>query len=108
LRKWYSLKNFADDLHVLLVQDTAGMTGFLYARPQLSVHLGPHVRQREVFYTSLGHRDDMWTSAMYQSLLAGAINWAVGRVDADVTPNIKVAAPGADVLPIYEPPAPSK
>jgi hypothetical protein len=108
LEEWYSLKNFADDLHVLLVQDTAGMTGFLYARPSYPSTWVHMYGKGRVFYTSLGHRDDMWTSAMYQSLLAGAINWAVGRVDADVTPNIKVAAPGADVLPIYEPPAPSK
>ncbi len=25
--EWYSLKNFADDLHVLLVQETAGNAG---------------------------------------------------------------------------------
>jgi type 1 glutamine amidotransferase len=106
--EWYSLKNFSDDLHVILLQDTAGMTGFLYARPSYPSTWIHMYGKGRVFYTSLGHRDDTWNSAMYQSLLAGAINWAVGRVDADVTPNLKDVAPGAGVLPIYQPPAASK
>ena len=31
--EWYSLKNFADDLHVILIQDTQGMNGKDYQRP---------------------------------------------------------------------------
>ena len=31
--EWYSLKNYADDLHVILVQDTQGMKGKDYERP---------------------------------------------------------------------------
>jgi type 1 glutamine amidotransferase len=106
--EWYSLKNFSDDLHVILVQDTTGMTGFLYARPSYPSTWIHMYGKGRVFYTSLGHRDDTWNSAMYQSLLAGAINWAVGRVDADVTPNLKEVAPGAGVLPIYQPQPASK
>ena len=37
------------------------------------------------------------------SLLEGALNWAVGRVDADVTPNLATAAPGANTLPVQAP-----
>jgi uncharacterized protein len=106
--EWYSLKNFSDDLHVLLVQDTAGMTGFLYARPNYPSTWIHMYGKGRVFYTSLGHRDDTWTSAMYQSLLAGAINWAVGRADADLTPNIRDVAPGANVLPVSPPAAANK
>jgi type 1 glutamine amidotransferase len=101
--EWYTLKDFSDDLHVLLVQDTTGMTGFLYARPNYpSTWVHMYGRGR-VFYTSLGHRDDMWTSALFQSVLVGGINWAVGRTDADLTPNIGQVAPGAGVLVV--PPA---
>ena len=101
--EWYTLKDFSDDLHVLLVQDTTGMTGFLYARPNFpSTWVHMYGRGR-VFYTSLGHRDDMWTSALFQSVLVGGINWAVGRTDADLTPNIAQVAPGAGVLVV--PPA---
>jgi type 1 glutamine amidotransferase len=31
-----------------------------------------------VFYTSLGHREDVWTSASYQTHLLGGIQWALG------------------------------
>ena len=31
-----------------------------------------------VFYTALGHRDDVWTSATFQQHLRGAIEWAAG------------------------------
>ncbi|MEI6862357.1 MAG: ThuA domain-containing protein, partial [Verrucomicrobiota bacterium] len=51
-----------------------------------------------VFYTSMGHRDDVWTNPAFQSVLLGGINWATGRVDADVTPNLDKVAPKANEL----------
>jgi len=98
--EWYSLKDFAGNLHVLLVQDTSGMTGFAYARPNYPSTWARMYGKGRVFYTNLGHRDDMWNSAMFQAVLTGGINWAVGRVDADVKPNIDTAAPHANVLPV--------
>jgi hypothetical protein len=99
--EWYSLKDFAPDLHVLLVQDTTGMTGPEYARPNYpSTWIRRHGQGR-VFYTNLGHRDDMWQSARYQALLLGAIRWTTGQVEADLTPNLSTAAPQAQVLPHY-------
>ena len=97
--EWYSLKNFAPDLHVILVQDTAGMQGFQYDRtPYPSTWIHAYGKGR-VFYTNMGHRDDMWMSAMYQNIIAGALNWATGRVDADLTPNIAQVTPLADKGP---------
>lgn len=32
-----------------------------------------------VFYTALGHREDVWTSAWFQRHLSGAIGWALRR-----------------------------
>jgi type 1 glutamine amidotransferase len=107
LEEWYSLKDFAPDLHVLLVQETAGMVGAEYQRapyPSTWVHL--HGRGR-VFYTNLGHREDMWNNPVFQSVLMGGLNWALGRVDADITPNLAKAAPGANQLPVYQPPEPA-
>ncbi|SDR68694.1 ThuA domain-containing protein [Opitutus sp. GAS368] len=107
LEEWYSLKNFAPDLHVLLVQETAGMTGDEYQRPPYpSTWVRMHGKGR-VFYTNLGHREDIWTGPVFQAVLTGALNWALGRVDADVTPNLATAAPGANRLPVYVPPAPA-
>jgi uncharacterized protein len=104
--EWYALKNFSDDLHVILVQDTSIMKGIEYARPSYPSTWAHLYGRGRVFYTSLGHRDDVWTSALFQSVLVGGLNWALGRVDADVTPNLKEAAPGAGVLPPPPPPAP--
>jgi type 1 glutamine amidotransferase len=104
--EWYSLKDFAKNLHVLLVQDTTGMTGAPYARPNYPSTWARMYGKGRVFYTNMGHRDDMWNSALFQSVLTGGISWAVGRVDADVTPNLDQAAPQAGVLPVQPPPAP--
>jgi type 1 glutamine amidotransferase len=104
--EWYSLKNFAPDMHVLLVQETAGMGGDEYQRPPYpSTWVRMHGKGR-VFYSSLGHREDVWTNPVFQSMLAGGLDWAMGRVDADVTPNLSTAAPGANKLPVFVPPPP--
>lgn len=108
MEEWYSLKNFPSDLHVLLVQDTAGMKGAEYARaPYPSTWARMHGKGR-VFYTNLGHREDIWTHPAFQSLLTGALNWSLGRVDADVTPNLAQAAPNANVMPPFVAPPPPK
>lgn len=102
--EWYSLKDFAPDMHVLLVQDTSGMVGSPYARPNYPSTWARMYGKGRVFYTNMGHRDDVWESALFQSVLTGGINWALGRVDADVSPNLQTAAPGANVLPPAETP----
>lgn len=102
--EWYSLKDFAKNLHVLIMQDTSGMTGAPYARPNYPSTWARMYGKGRVFYTNMGHRDDMWQSTLFQSVLTGGINWAVGRVDADVTPNIDQVAPQANVLPLRPPP----
>ena len=44
--EWYSLKNFVPDLHVILVQDTAGMEGAMYQRKPYPETWAAHARQR--------------------------------------------------------------
>jgi type 1 glutamine amidotransferase len=97
--EWYANKNFANDLHVILVQETTGMRGNLYQRrPYPSTWARMHGKGR-VFVTSLGHREDVWTNATFQKIMAGGINWALGRIDADITPNIKLVTPHFEDLP---------
>jgi type 1 glutamine amidotransferase len=99
VEEWYSLKNFAPDLHVILVQETAGMTGDQYVRkPYPETWARMHGKGR-VFYTSLGHREDVWQKPAFQDLLIGALSWSTGRIDADMTPNIKQVTPEADPKP---------
>ncbi len=107
LEEWYSLKDFAPDIHVLLVQDTTKMKDPSYARPPYPSTWARMDGKGRVFYTSMGHREDIWNSPVFQAVLVGGINWSLGRVNADITPNIKTAAPGAYQLPVYiEPPPP--
>jgi type 1 glutamine amidotransferase len=107
LEEWYTLKSFASDLHVILAQDTAKMdkTGgnYCYDRPPYPVTWAHLYGKGRVFYTSMGHREDVWSNPVFQQILLGGINWAAGNVNADVTPNLKAAAPEADRLPAYRP-----
>ena len=97
--EWYSLKNFAPDLHVLLVNETTGMQGKDYQRPRFPATWARRHEKGRVFYTSMGHREDVWTNPVFQSILIGGIHWVIGQVDADISPNISEVTPGAGVLP---------
>lgn len=106
--EWYSLKNFPADLHVLLVQETKGMNGASYERPPFPSTWARMQGKGRVFYTSMGHRADVWTNPTFQAVLTGGLQWALGRVDADVTPNLAKAAPEANQLPKFPQPQPSQ
>jgi type 1 glutamine amidotransferase len=97
--EWYSLKNFAPNLHVILVQDTKGMKNFDYERPSYPATWARMHEKGRVFFTSMGHREDVWQSEIMQHLLTGALAWTLGRVDADVKPNLNEVAPHASELP---------
>jgi len=44
------------------------------------------VGQGRIFYTSLGHREDVWTSAVFQRHVLGGIEWALGLASGSATP----------------------
>jgi len=96
--EWYALKNMPEDLHVILVQKTEGMQGKEYQRPDYPATWARKYGDGRVFYTSMGHREDVWTNPNYQSLLLGALAWSTGLADADLTPNLKEVTPGYDKL----------
>jgi hypothetical protein len=99
LDEWYALKDFARDMHVILVQETEGMEGAMYQRPPFPATWARRHGKGRVFFTSMGHREDVWTSATFQQVLLGGIAWALGDVDADLSPNIDQVAPRAEQLP---------
>jgi type 1 glutamine amidotransferase len=99
LEEWYSLKNFADDLHVLLVNETKDMHDKCYQRPPYPATWIRNHGKGRVFYTSMGHREDVWTRPEFQSIAVGGITWAVGDAKADTTPNIEEVTPKANVMP---------
>lgn len=97
--EWYALKNFAPDLHVILVQDTQGMKNPMYQRPKFPATWARQHHKGRVFFTSMGHREDVWESAIMQNLLTGALAWTLGRVEAEIKPNLNDVAPEASELP---------
>jgi hypothetical protein len=101
--EWYSLKEFQPNLHVIAVNDTHGMKGPEYERAPYPETWAHSYGDGRVFYTSLGHREDIWLNPKFQDLLFGGIAWATGQVNADVTPNLKEAAPGYADLPKMTP-----
>ncbi len=89
-----------DDLHVIMAYDTVltfpkrdkqrqGATTDLNL-PETWARM--HGKGR-VFYTSMGHREDVWENPKYQGLLVGALKWATGEVDAEIKPNASVVSP---------------
>jgi uncharacterized protein len=99
LDEWYALKNLADDLHVIIAHDTQGMEGKMYERPNFPETWARMHGKGRVFYTSMGHREDVWEDPMYQGLLIGALSWVTHKVDASVEPNISQVTPGYKRLP---------
>lgn len=94
MEEWYTFKDFAPDLHVILVQETKGMKGIDYQRLDFPATWARMEGKGRVFYTSLGHREDVWTNPLFHNILLGGLGWAARNVDADITPNLEKVTPG--------------
>jgi uncharacterized protein len=96
--EWYAMKNFSKDLHAILVQETKYLKGDCYRRPDYpSTWARLHGRGR-VFYTSLGHYNEIWSNPFFQAIVQGGLAWALGSAKADVKPNLDQVAPHANQL----------
>lgn len=96
--EWYTFKNFAKDMHVIVLQETLMMEGDCYQRPNFPITWARMHGKGRVFYTSLGHREDIWTNPFFRAIALGGVEWALGKVDADIPPNIGEVAPRASQL----------
>jgi type 1 glutamine amidotransferase len=83
----YEFKSFERaKVHGLLTLDkhpqnlTPGDYSVAWAKTVGSQNLG------KVFYTSLGHREDVWTDALYQQHILGGIQWSLGLADGSGAP----------------------
>ena len=114
LEEWYSFKHLSKDDHVILWLGTWSLmnTGkdSVYRRAPYPVAWARMHGKGRVFYTALGHRDDVWTNPMFQTMLTGGIEWATGEAKADVKPNIATVTPYYNEMPPNDaktPPAPT-
>lgn len=80
----YIIKNFdRNNMHGLLSLDKHPNTGVPGDYPVAWTKMAGNGR---VFYTSLGHREDMWENPVYQKHILEGIRWALGLTEADATP----------------------
>jgi uncharacterized protein len=88
--EFYQLNHFAPDAHVILRLDTSHLDmtrrgvqpGDSYAQAYAKMY-----GKGRVFYSALGHAPATWDDPRVQAMYLGAIKWALGLVDADLTPN---------------------
>jgi type 1 glutamine amidotransferase len=96
--EFYQIKDFSmDKSRVLLRLDTSkldmtkrGAQATDYPFPLAYAKMYGKGR---VFYSSLGHAPATWDDSRVQEMYLGAIKWALGLVDADMSPIPLPAAP---------------
>ena len=98
--EWYGLVNLDPRMHVLLVQDTTtmirpnGQQEAMYRRDPYPCTWAKRHGQGRVFYTSMGHREDVWTNPIFQTVVKSGVAWASGNVEAETPANLDKACPG--------------
>ena len=95
--EWYAFRNIAPDMQVILAQSTEGMQEEMYTKRQAYPMTWARAQGKgRVFYTSMGHREDVWTNPLFQDVVLGGLAWAAGNVEAEVKPNLMEACPGVE------------
>ena len=80
----YVLKNFhREKVHGLLTLEKHPNT---LVPGDYPIAWSKQVGRGKLFYTSLGHREDVWLSPDYQKHILGGIKWALGLEDGDAKP----------------------
>lgn len=77
----YQFRNYSrDDKHVILSIDNASIDVTKGKREDkdYAVAWAKMEGKGRVFYTSLGHREEVWNDPRYQEHITGAIKWAAG------------------------------
>jgi type 1 glutamine amidotransferase len=81
----YLFERYNKDVHLLVSMDTEKMDAETLEKLKLKKGEFAPVAwtntegKGRVFYTSLGHREDVWTNPVYQQHLLGGIAWALGQ-----------------------------
>jgi type 1 glutamine amidotransferase len=95
--EWYSYKNFAADLHVLLWLGTWSLQntgpGSCYRRAPYPIAWTRRHGKGRVFYLGLGHTPEVWRNPVFLDLVAGGIRWAGGQGPAP-RPDVARVTPG--------------
>jgi uncharacterized protein len=87
----YQIKNYSrDDRRVLMRLDASKLN---LNNPRVhrtdkdfAVAWAKMYGKGRVYYTTLGHVDENWDDPRFQKMITEAIQWALGMVNADITP----------------------
>ena len=90
IEEWYmhNQLNVAKTMHVLQLLDTTTMEGERYTsiKPYPITWCSNYGKGR-VFYTGLGHREDVWEMPLLHGMILDALAWTCGDVPGDASPN---------------------
>ncbi len=75
------------------------MNGPRFQRPPYPATWAHLYGRGRVFYTNMGHREDIRTKPVFKELLFGGVHGATGSPRARVRPNLQKAAPGSSQNP---------
>jgi len=106
--EWYSLKDFASDMHVIATVDTSMLKNECYQRRPYPVVWARMNGKGRVFFDALGDRPENWENEFFLNLLAGGIRWSLGEAKANLSKNLLATAPGYADIPPKFPPAATK
>lgn len=98
----YQFQNYSRDrIHVILSMNDGSVKGKgKRADNDYPIAWCRNFGNGKVFYTSLGHREDVWTNPLYQAHLLGGILWALGLKAGDATPGLK--KPANEFVPLFD------
>jgi len=96
----YQMKSFSrDKVHVLMSLDASklDLTNPKIHRPDhdFAVTWAKMYGKGRVYYSTLGHPEENWDDPRLQRMYVEAIKWAMGLVDADITPSQPPASTGS-------------
>ena len=78
-----------EKLHIILSVDNASIDVTKGKRKDMdyAVAWGQEFGKGKSFYTSLGHRKEVWKDERFQKHLIGGLKWATGELKGDATPS---------------------
>lgn len=98
--EWYAYANFQPNIRVLMMLRTdrddfdrnavnKKTNVGLYQRPPYPITWCQMYGQGRVFYTGMGHREDVWENPAYQEMVGKAVLWSAKKLEGDASPNLK-------------------
>ncbi len=94
--EWYVHTNINEPvLHVCAVLEPNRMrsNNEMYEGPDMPIKWVRTLGEGRIFYTAMGHREDVWTNDVFQANLVDAVHWVSGQGVTDAAPNFDEAVP---------------